>query len=94
MDHIHPDSLVLAAFPFANLIFALAMMAGSWLLQGLMMQPVKPPEKSTLEDFDFPQIDEGTPQSVIFGDVWIEDWQVLWYGNLRTSDIESEGAKK
>lgn len=36
---------------------------------------------AAFEDFDFPQAEEGTPQCVVFGDVWIEDWTVLAYGH-------------
>ena len=39
-------------------------------------------------DWNFPQADEGTPQCVFFGDCWTEDWQVLAYGNYRTSEIK------
>lgn len=49
----------------------------------------KPPE--ALEEIDFPQADEGTPQAVFFGDCWSEDWMVLAVGNYRTSPIMSEG---
>jgi hypothetical protein len=27
---------------------------------------------------------------VVFGDVWIEGWMVLEYGNYRTEEIESD----
>ncbi|MBN6060411.1 hypothetical protein [Aggregatibacter actinomycetemcomitans] len=46
------------------------------------------PEAASTKDFNFPQIDEGTPQCVFFGDCWTEDWQVLAYGNYRTSEIK------
>lgn len=46
------------------------------------------------EDFDFPQVDEGTPQAVIFGDCWSGDWTVLAVGNYRTTAIRSKGGKK
>lgn len=42
---------------------------------------------AALEDFQFPQSSEGTPQCVVFGDVWIKDWMVLGVGNYRTSPI-------
>lgn len=51
------------------------------------------PEAATLDDFQFPQVDEGTPQIVVFGDVWINGWMVLAYGDLRTQDIEKSGKK-
>lgn len=50
----------------------------------------KPPDASkptALADIDFPQADEGTPQMVIFGDVWVDDWMVLGVGNYRTTPI-------
>jgi hypothetical protein len=54
---------------------------------------------STLSDFTFPTHDEGTPEAVVFGDCWIEDWMVLYYGNLRSDAIHqsatsSSGGKK
>lgn len=53
---------------------------------------VRPPE--AFEDIDFPQVDDGTPQAVIFGDCWIEDWTVLAVGNYRTTEIRKSGGKK
>ena len=77
-----------------NFIFAIGMMIASYAIQALLMpKPVKP-KAASLEDFDFPQVEEGTPQSVVFGDVWISDWHVLWYGNLRTTAVRSKGGKK
>ena len=49
--------------------------------------PTNATKPAALEDFDFPQSAEGTPQIVVFGDVWIEDWTVAWYGNYRTEAI-------
>jgi len=53
----------------------------------------KPPPAAVLDDFDFPQIDDGTEQYVIFGDVWLSDWVVLGYGNLRMSKIKTKSGK-
>lgn len=44
-------------------------------------------KRAAFEDFEFPQAEEGTPQAVIFGDVWTEDWMVLGVGNYRTTPI-------
>jgi hypothetical protein len=52
------------------------------------------PKATTLDDFDVPQIQDGTPHAVVFGDGWLEGWQVLWYGNYRTTKIKSGGGKK
>lgn len=48
------------------------------------------PKAATLDDFDFPQFEEGTPQVVIFGDVWVQGWTVLSYGNLRTEEVSAD----
>ncbi|HII3750055.1 TPA: hypothetical protein ACY363_001428 [Pasteurella multocida] len=45
-------------------------------------------EAVSSEDWNFPQVDEGIPQCVFFGDCWTEDWQVLAYGNYRSSPIK------
>ena len=75
-----------------NFIFAIAALVVSYLLTP--KPKVETPKPATLDEFDFPQIEEGTPQCVVFGDVWIPDWTVLWFGNMRTSAIRSKGGKK
>lgn len=67
--------------------WALLFMVASSLLKALLVKPQKL-EASGLEDFDFPQIDEGTPQTVFFGDCWTDGWFVLWFGNLRSKAIK------
>lgn len=86
-------------FGIPFIYIALALMVVSTALQILLTKaPPKPEDAkaSTLKDFEFPQIKEGTAQTVIFGDVWLTDWQVLWYGNLRAEPItkSSGGGKK
>lgn len=71
-----------------NFIWAIAMLALSAFITALIMPKIQGPEAAAFEDFDFPQMDEGTPQSVVFGDVWSKDWFVLWYGNYRTTGIK------
>ncbi|MFY1006071.1 hypothetical protein ACOB9N_03960 [Pasteurella multocida] len=67
-----------------------AVMAVSYLVnQALAKRPnSQAPEAVSAKDWNFPQSDEGTPQCVFFGDCWTEDWQVLAYGNYRTSPIK------
>jgi hypothetical protein len=71
-----------------------AVLIGGFLIQALFAKKPKPPRATTLDDFEVPQIEEGTPQAVVFGDVWLEGWQVVWYGNYRTTKIKSKGKKK
>jgi hypothetical protein len=79
------------ALPF---IWAIGMMIASYAIQVLLTPKPEVPKPASLDEFDFPQVEEGTPQSVIFGDVWVQDWHVLWYGNLSTKDIKPGSAKK
>lgn len=86
-------------FGIDDIFIALALMAASALLQALITKAPARPANATpvgIEAFDIPQIKEGTPQIVIFGDVWLTDWQVLWYGNLRSEGITKStgGGKK
>lgn len=70
----------------------LGLFVASYVLSGLLMKKnrIKP---ASLEEFEFPQADEGTPQPVVFGDVWQSGWFVPWYGRLRTKKIKSGGKK-
>jgi hypothetical protein len=52
------------------------------------------PHAATIEDFEFPQAEEGTPQAVVFGDVWISGWMVLSYGNLRAIAMPGDDSSK
>lgn len=72
--------------------WALVFMVASYLIQAVLVKPQKM-KPASLEEFDFPQIDEGTPEAVFFGDCWTEGWMILWYGNLRTKKIKSGGKK-
>lgn len=47
-----------------------------------------------LNEIDFPQVEDGTPQAVIFGDCWSGDWCVLAVGNYRTQEIRKSAGKK
>lgn len=77
-----------------NFLWAIGMLIASYAIQVLLTPKPEKPKPAALEDFDLPQVDEGTPQSVVFGDVWIPDWHVCWYGNLRTSAVTSKAGKK
>lgn len=72
--------------------WALVFMVASYVIQAVTMK-VQNQKPASLEDFDIPQVEEGTPHAVVFGDVWLEGWFVLWYGNFRTTKIKSKGKK-
>lgn len=77
------------AFP---LLVSFALFIVSYSISALLMkkQKIKP---ASIEEFDFPQVEEGTEQAVFFGDCWTPGWQVLWYGNMRTKKIKAGGKK-
>jgi hypothetical protein len=79
---------------FANFLWGLAFLIAGYAIQMLLTPKQDAPKKASLEDFDYPQFEEGTPQTVYFGDCWSPDFFVGWYGNLRTSAIKSDGGKK
>jgi hypothetical protein len=54
---------------------------------------VQVPKPAALEEFDFPQFEEGTAQVVTFGDCWTGDWMVLGVGNYRNSKIKTDSGK-
>ncbi len=73
--------------------WALVFMVASYAIQAILVKPQKPQAATSLEDFEFPQAEEGTPQAVFFGDCWTQGWMVLWYGNYRTTKIKAGGKK-
>lgn len=77
-----------------NIVIQLVLLAASYAITSMIARKQATKKPSAMEDFDFPQLDEGTPQAVIFGDVWTEDWMVLWYGDYNVTPIRSKGGKK
>jgi hypothetical protein len=79
-------------------LFALGLLIISYTITALTAKKptVTTPTPATLNDFNFPQHEEGTPQPVIFGDCWIEDEMILYYGNLSSQAIRQStgGGKK
>lgn len=74
--------------------WALAMLAASVLINAALAPKPASAKPATIQDFDIPQVKEGTPQSVVFGEVWTADWQVLGFGNFRTKAVKAKQAKK
>lgn len=81
-------------FALVQLVVAFVMLAVSYAITASMTrrQPAKKP--ASMEDFDFPQAEEGAAQPVVFGDVWVKDFMVLWYGDFRVTPIRKKGGKK
>ncbi len=78
-----------------SIVFAVALLVASYAITALNAKTPPNAKPAALEDFDFPQGEEGTPQMVVFGDVWIDDPMILWYGNFVVEPILSRsGGKK
>lgn len=76
------------------LAWAFIGLVAGYFIQGLLAPKTQQPKPAALEEFDFPQFEEGKPQGVLFGDAWTDSWFVLWYGNYRTTKVKSKGGKK
>lgn len=74
-------------------LISLLLMAASMLLTMLLVKRSKP-KPAGIEEFDFPQFDDGTPEAVFFGDTWATGPMVVWWGNLRTKKIKAKAGKK
>ena len=70
-----------------------ALLMTSMLVSMLVRSSGTKPTKATLDDFDLPVPDEGTPQYVVFGDVWLDDWVVLSFGDLTTKKVKTSSGK-
>lgn len=76
------------------LLLVFLLLVASFALSELLVKKPQPTKPASIEDFQIEQVDEGTPQTVFFGDCWQKGWFVLWYGDLRSSPIKSKGGKK
>ncbi|ALT58008.1 tail assembly chaperone [Pseudomonas phage SM1] len=74
-------------------LYYLAWIAISYYINKAIAPKPDKPKPAALSDWNFPQFEEGTPQAVVFGDVWTEDWMVLGLGNYRTSKIKTKSGK-
>jgi hypothetical protein len=62
------------------------MIIAAILAYALQPKPQQP-QAQTLEDVSVPTIEIGKPVSVVFGEVWIDDSNILWYGDLQNYPI-------
>lgn len=76
-------------------VIAIALIVISYAITALTMKKAQGQQGPTaINDIKFPIPEEGTPQAVVFGDVWLPDWMVLWVGNYRTEEIKGGGGGK
>ncbi len=51
------------------------------------------PKPASLDDFNVPTADPERNIPVVFGTVWVEDPNTVWYGDLLAVPIRAEGGK-
>ncbi len=73
-------------------VFAIVLLIAAYLITALTAKKPENAKPLSLTDLKVPQVDEGVAQSVIFGDCWSPDYQVLWYGDFYTEEIRLGGA--
>jgi len=78
-----------------NFLFQVAVMMALSLVVGHFMAKKPPtpkaPKPSGLEQFSLPTAEEGRPVQVLFGKKYIAGPNVVWYGDLRTQAVWSDG---
>lgn len=71
---------------FAQLVISL-------ILSVLFAPDIEPPEAATLEDFDAPKVNPGSNYPVIFGTYLLKSANILWYGDLATTEVVTDAGK-
>jgi len=77
-----------------NFFIQLALMVVSYVIQNALAPKPKAPQAATLDSVDAPLAEEGVEVPVIFGDVWLRSPNVLWYGDMGTTPIQTKSSKK
>lgn len=81
-----------------NFLWAIALLVASYAITALLTPKPKSSgdaAASMFKDVQFPIAEEGSSQAVVFGDCWTPDFQVIWYGNMKTETIKAgSGGKK
>ena len=75
-------------------VFQLLLLVVSYFVSAALAPKPPKPKPAALEDFDIPVAEQGRPIPVVFGTVTLTGANVLWYGDLRTTEIKEKGGKK
>ena len=75
------------------LLFYIIVLAASLLLSLVLAPRIKGQKPAGLGDLSVPTAQDGREVTKIFGKVWIDDPNVINYGNLRTRPITSNSGK-
>ena len=75
---------------WTNLIIGLVLA----LVTYLMRPKPEPPKPTALKDVNVPVTKEGTEIGVVYGTVWIDSPQIVWYGDYKTTPVKTKQPKK
>ena len=77
-----------------NFIIQIAIMLVSAYVSWALAPKPPAPKPASLDDFDVPKAEEGTPIGVVFGNVIIKAPTLVWWGDLSTEKIKTKSGKK
>lgn len=77
-----------------TIFFGVSLLVASYAITALTARRPPNAKPAAVTDFEIAQAEEGTPQAIIFGDCWTDDYMVLWYGNYRVRPIYAKSKKK
>lgn len=77
--------------PVEWIILIIALLAAVYVYATMPSPPSKKPP--ALTDFQVPTAEDGREIMWVFGEVWIHDNNVLWYGALYTTPVQESSGK-
>ncbi len=77
--------------PVEWVILIIALLAAVYVYATLPSAPKK--KSPSLADLGVPTAEDGREIMMVFGEVWIKDNNVLWYGNRTTTPIQATSGK-
>lgn len=86
-------AFTLGIAPLVLFAIAVAVLVLTYVIQSFLTPKPEKPKPAALDEWDFPQMEDGTPQTVLFGDGWLEGPMVCHYGNYRTKKIKADSGK-
>lgn len=92
-----PESLPGSAEPqlmYINFIVQAVILIVALVIAVAMAPKAPQPKPHALSDIDAPTAEEGKAYAKIFGECWVFDPNVIWYGDLESEPIRKKGGKK
>lgn len=81
-------------YAWVNFVVQIVIMIVAIIIAVALAPKPPQPKPAALADFDAPTAEEGKPYAKVFGEAWVRDPNVLWYGDLASEPIRKKGGKK